>query len=298
MKRGSIRNPKMLGLAKELRVHQAQAIGHLTALWEFTAEFAKAGDVGRYSNEAIARGSLWDGDADSFVNALVVTRWLDENEKHRLLVHDWAQHCEYSVSKFLFENKLRFADGSKPRAGVKSHASKSVRVATRRNLSQPVAPTVAVAGAVPLPEPLPEPDRIRRAGPRRPGDGSQCASYEKTEEQQSLEKAIYRENLFKVHDDSRNLSFSDAAFEVVREAAGDLFSKRGLRELRGAGLEAMRATAWTLLKPDVERIGKMEPQTRRRGYLIARAVECAAMAGKIEAAGNHSGAQREMRATA
>ncbi len=118
--------------------------------------------------------------------------------------------------------------------------------------------------------------RMDRSSPEQP--------LEKTEAQQALESAIYREALFNIYDNGilGNLSFSEIAFEVVKEATGDLFGKRSFRELRGVGLAAMRETAWNLLRPDVERISKM-PARKRRSYLIARAVEVAALAGQIEA---------------
>lgn len=288
MKRGTIRHPKVLALASALGVHHAQAIGHLTALWEFCGEFSKPGDIGRYPNSAIARGALWDGDPEVFVRALVATRWVDEHIEHRLLVHHWAAHCEYSVSKFLLENKMRFADGSKPRAGVKSQASKQVRVATARKNSQPVAPTVAVAVAVQ--EPLPGPEACtRRAGPQR--NGSQRASLkEKVPELRALEDAIFRVALFNIHDDGvlGNLQFLEIARLVVEEAAGDLYSKRGYRQLDGIGLDAIRCEAW---KRIIGEVGNIERKNNRRELLIARAVEVAAEAGLHlrTTAGGHEG---------
>ena len=117
----------------------------------------------------------------------------------------------------------------------------------------------------------------------RDPDHSPGAQPEKTEEQKSLEGAIYREQLFKVYDDGvlGKLNLWEITAEVVREAAGDLFAKRGFRELNGAGLAAVRETAWLLIRPEIEKMNRIAI-AKQRAYLIARAVEVAVLAGQIE----------------
>lgn len=94
MKRETFRHPKLLDLASRLGCSRPEAIGYLQLLWDFTAEYAIQGDIGKHADGAIARACDWQGSADEFVNALLDAGWLDEDETHRLLIHDWADHCE------------------------------------------------------------------------------------------------------------------------------------------------------------------------------------------------------------
>lgn len=94
MKRETYRHPKALDLASRLHCSRPEALGFLTLLFDFTAEVAIAGNIGRWPNGAIAGGCDWRGDADEFVAALIGAGWLDEDAEHRLVVHHWGQHCE------------------------------------------------------------------------------------------------------------------------------------------------------------------------------------------------------------
>lgn len=69
-----------------------ETIGLLEALWIFAQNNAKAGDVGRFTDEELAVELEWPGHPEELVAALVETGWLDRCAVHRLLVHDWADH--------------------------------------------------------------------------------------------------------------------------------------------------------------------------------------------------------------
>jgi len=98
MKRDTLTHPKTADFASRLGISIPQALGHLALLWDFTATHAVAGNVGKFSDAAIARGSGWDEtmpfSAEEFIGALADARWLDRSSEYRLLVHDWADHCE------------------------------------------------------------------------------------------------------------------------------------------------------------------------------------------------------------
>lgn len=68
-------------------------VGLLELLWQTTAKNCPQGDIGKFSNEDIAVMVDWEGDHDDLIAALVACGWLDESEEHRLIVHDWADHC-------------------------------------------------------------------------------------------------------------------------------------------------------------------------------------------------------------
>lgn len=94
MKRAGLRHPKMHALAAMLDCSLAEAIGVVTLLHDWTADVAIAGNVGRWPDGAIARACEWRGDSAAFIEALVSAGWLDRDSTHRLVVHDWGEHCE------------------------------------------------------------------------------------------------------------------------------------------------------------------------------------------------------------
>ncbi len=108
MKRETLRHPKTLDLAARLGVDRPTALGILTLLWDFTAEIAIQGDVGKWPNGAIARACDYMGDHDAFIRNLIDARWLDEHPEHRLIIHDWPDHCERWVKAKLKALELNF----------------------------------------------------------------------------------------------------------------------------------------------------------------------------------------------
>ena len=108
MKRETLRHPKTLDLAARLGVERPVVLGILTLLWDFTAEAAIQGDIGKWPNGAIARACDYMGDHDAFVRALVESKWLDEHPEHRLIVHHWPDHCERWVKSKLKTLKISF----------------------------------------------------------------------------------------------------------------------------------------------------------------------------------------------
>lgn len=135
MKRGAPNHPKMIELADRIEgligvALAASGVDPLTVatgimerLWHWCAEYAPRGDVGRFSDSRIARdGCRWLGDPAALVKALVDCGWLKSHETHRLVVHDWAQHCEELVHKRLARQGETFWCGSKPYARNQARA--------------------------------------------------------------------------------------------------------------------------------------------------------------------------------
>jgi len=125
MKRGTIQHPKTKALAEALGVPLAQAVGHLHALWEFTAEYAPTGDLSHWPESVIEEMSLWKSEWKSgqnppphenngFIAVLVETHWLDRIGGAKIVVHDWPEHCEDWVHHRLYRRKLKFWNGNKP----------------------------------------------------------------------------------------------------------------------------------------------------------------------------------------
>lgn len=133
MKRGTIDHPKTARLARELGkvasgraelgfmalgtdILHTVAVGVLERMWHFTARYAAQGDIGRWGDADIAGAVGWPaGEAAGLVGALVAAGWVDRSDSARLVVHDWAQHCDDAVHTSLARARLRFADGSAPK---------------------------------------------------------------------------------------------------------------------------------------------------------------------------------------
>jgi hypothetical protein len=108
MKRSTPEHPKLLDLCARMKLRRWEAAGVLELIWHFTAKFAPQGDIGKYSDEAIAKAIDWNRDPERIVNALVEAKWLDRCECHRLTVHDWPEHADQTVARVLAKRKLAF----------------------------------------------------------------------------------------------------------------------------------------------------------------------------------------------
>jgi len=93
MKIDGLTHPKTKELAYTLEVPLPHAIGLLELLWAFVGQQTPQGNIGKWSNAVIAGEAGWIGCADTFVEALLSVGYLDHSDEHRLLVHDWADHC-------------------------------------------------------------------------------------------------------------------------------------------------------------------------------------------------------------
>jgi len=110
MKRGTPRHRKMHALAAALKLPLHSAVGIMEMLWHYTAQNTPEGDIGSVPDREIASAVDWPSPrkAEVLVSALVETGWLDRNETYRLIVHDWPEHCEQAVRKWLDRNRKKF----------------------------------------------------------------------------------------------------------------------------------------------------------------------------------------------
>lgn len=111
MKRGTIEHPKMRRLARELGVPLIHAVGLVEATFHFVGRCCPRGDIGKFTNQDIAEGCYWTGEPDKFIAAMLASGWLDQSSAHRLLLHDWSDHCEEGIRRALLrESVCTFAD--------------------------------------------------------------------------------------------------------------------------------------------------------------------------------------------
>lgn len=116
MKHGTENKLKFKKLQRRLDLALWQCKGLLQTLWDFAKANAPRGDVGRYTDDELAIGIDWRGDAKLLVDALVDNGWLDPAEDPaRLIIHDWWEHCEDSIHMQLARHRQIFADGQRPK---------------------------------------------------------------------------------------------------------------------------------------------------------------------------------------
>lgn len=142
MKRQAMHHTKLDDLMRFLKLPRWGAVGILESLWHLAAREAPRGDIGKLSNRSISVAIGWTGDHDRLVDALVDARWIDLDGTYRLLIHDWPDHADESVKKFLKRNGLSWA--------CTGHVSDM----SRQNLDMSSLP-VPEPVPVPIPEPMP-----------------------------------------------------------------------------------------------------------------------------------------------
>jgi len=101
-------HPKFANLKAVLSQPKGATLGWLEAVWHFTGRFTPQGNIGKYSDEAIEAWVEWNGEPGSLIESLVRTGWLDRDETHRMLVHDWSQHADKATKNALIRAKLPF----------------------------------------------------------------------------------------------------------------------------------------------------------------------------------------------
>ena len=115
MKRGTTEHPKFLDLCTQLSIPRYAGVRMLEFLWHFTARFVPRGDIGKFSNSAIARALEWEKGAEELIQALVDCRWIDEGPTHRLVIHDWHEHADEYLHNRLARAHQLFVSGHPPK---------------------------------------------------------------------------------------------------------------------------------------------------------------------------------------
>jgi hypothetical protein len=116
MKMSAPGHPKTKELRLVLGCSLPQAIGHLELLWHFCAQHSPAGDIGKWTDAAIADAAGWPDDPVKFTDALVKTGWLERHSDHRLTVHDWREHAPAWVSAKLKKLGIQWVTSEKGQA--------------------------------------------------------------------------------------------------------------------------------------------------------------------------------------
>ena len=149
MKRGTSRHPKLLHLCRILGLSRRDAVGLLELLWEYTCDYAPAGDIGKFDDNGIAAAVEWNGNPGELISALAEARWLDACPKHRLIVHDWAEHAPDYIKKRLSRMKTGFVVAVQTTADIGGHCPPVCCSQTQPNQTRGGEGKPAVADATP-----------------------------------------------------------------------------------------------------------------------------------------------------
>ena len=163
MKRQALWHSKMRKLCRRLDVPEYVGVGILESLWHLTAREAPLGDIGKLTDQEIALAIDYRLDAGELVEALVDARWLDRSPAFRLVIHDWHDHADDTIRRYVSRKGLTFASLANL---VATCPDKSGQIPTRPDKSRLPVP-------VPVPEPVPEPapPRVARSA-RGVSDGT------------------------------------------------------------------------------------------------------------------------------
>lgn len=133
-------HPKFARLCNKLGIPKYAALGLLECIWHFTGRFAPTGNIGKYDDDEIEAWVGWSGERGMCVAALVECRWIDRDETHRLVVHDWHSHADDAT-----------------RLAVKRAGLEFIVPTVSGQCRDSVAISATVSG-LPEPEPVPEPE--------------------------------------------------------------------------------------------------------------------------------------------
>lgn len=177
MKRTALNHSKTKKLSRLLGLPMYAAVGILECLWHLTANEAPRGDIGKLSDDDIAMSVDWKGDGEKLIWALTEAVLLDLSAEHRLIVHDWPEHCDDAVDARVFRMGIPYADGTPARGtkvGEKEKQSIAARITPKpldrqaraigeamvENIRTNVGALRASGVFMGVGEPMPEPEKI------------------------------------------------------------------------------------------------------------------------------------------
>lgn len=253
MKRETLRHPKTYDLASRLKRSRPEVLGFLTLLWDYAADAAPQGDVGKWPNGAIARACDWLDDPDEFVAALVKSKWLDECPKHRLVIHDWADHAERWLKLKLERTGLEIISTERSKVP-------STEASTERSVEGPTeAPQVAFPSSTEAsierspPRDLTKPNltKPRESAKRTPADAGSSSSSEFENEVVSAWNASGLPKCSKVTDSRRRaLKARSAEADWKANWRAGIERVRSSAFCRGQNDRGWKADIDWFLKPD------------------------------------------------
>ena len=168
MKNGGPNHPKTIHLADILGLERWGAVGIIETLLHWCRQYAIQGNVGKWSDKAIADGIGWRGDPDKLICALVLAQYLDRNDDPliRITIHDIEKHADNTWKQNLEDAGLKWWNGKKAR-NDKVGRPKGVK-RTEKNSRKTPDKLQNLELKTPQPEPKPEPKPVETEGAASP----------------------------------------------------------------------------------------------------------------------------------
>lgn len=91
-------HPKTRRLARYLGISLPTAVGHLHYFWWWALDYAQDGNLSKFEPEDIAEAALWEGDAATFLEALIKAGFVDRKGQE-LVIHDWDDYAGRLIDK-------------------------------------------------------------------------------------------------------------------------------------------------------------------------------------------------------
>ena len=110
-------HPKVLKLAKDLKIPPAHALGHLCSLWLWTLRMAPDGDLSSFERDDLEIAAGWLGEDGVLIDAMIKRRLIVENGDG-LAIHDWD---EYATHLKAAERKRKQRERKKRSRDVTGH---------------------------------------------------------------------------------------------------------------------------------------------------------------------------------
>ncbi len=141
------------------------AVGMMEMLWHFAGQYAPAGDVGRFEDGHIEEEAGWytwkKAASGAFIKAALDSNWLDIHDLHRILVHDWPEHCDDAIHMRLARAREFFADGTAPKLTRLPKSEKETLSEFYANTKAPAVRTASDRRDASLGPPPPSPAKPR-----------------------------------------------------------------------------------------------------------------------------------------
>lgn len=130
------RHPKLFKLASQLRIHKAQAIGHLQYLWWWSLDFAPTGNLSVFAPAEVSAGAEWPGEPGQFHKALIDCGWIDTSG----FIHDWQDYAGKLVDQ-REKDRLRKKNERNSKGCPPVRPADGGRTADVENPTEPTEPT-------------------------------------------------------------------------------------------------------------------------------------------------------------
>lgn len=92
-------HPKLLALADDLGEDRLMTMGRLLLLWWWALDVTRDGALRGVTAQNLARVMGWSNDPETLRNALLLNRWLDQDEQGNLAIHHWQDYAGRLIDK-------------------------------------------------------------------------------------------------------------------------------------------------------------------------------------------------------